>query len=57
MKRGRSLMNQRKILKNKWFLYLTEFFSGVSLMAVELVYGAVFYFLTTSFLKRHLNLE
>ena len=29
-------MNQRKILKNKWFLYLTEFFSGVSLMAVEL---------------------
>ena len=28
-------MNQRKILKNKWFLYLTEFFSGVSLMAVE----------------------
>lgn len=29
-------MNQRKILKYKWFLYLTEFFSGVSLMAVEL---------------------
>ena len=29
-------MNQRKILKNKWFLYLTEFFSGVSLMSVEL---------------------
>ena len=29
-------MNQRRILKNKWFLYLTEFFSGVSLMAVEL---------------------
>ena len=31
--------------------------SMASLMAVELVYGAVFYFLTTSFLKRHLNLE
>ena len=29
-------MNRRRILKNKWFLYLTEFFSGVSLMAVEL---------------------
>ena len=24
------------ILKNKWFLYLTEFFSGMSVMAVEL---------------------
>ena len=26
----------RSILKNKWYLYLTEFFSGVSVMAVEL---------------------
>ena len=25
-----------RILQNKWFLYLTEFFSGVSVMAVEL---------------------
>ena len=29
-------MNEYKILKNKWFLYLTEFFAGVSVMAVEL---------------------
>lgn len=29
-------MNQRKILKSKLFLYLTEFFAGMSLMAVEL---------------------
>ena len=29
-------MGEHKILKNKYFLYLTEFFSGVSLMAVEL---------------------
>lgn len=29
-------MSEHKILKNKYFLYLTEFFSGVSLMAVEL---------------------
>lgn len=26
----------RPILKNKWYLYLTEFFSGMSVMAVEL---------------------
>ncbi len=25
-----------KILRNKWYLYMTEFFSGVSVMAVEL---------------------
>ena len=25
-----------RILQNKWFLYLTEFFAGVSVMAVEL---------------------
>ena len=25
-----------RILKKKWFLYLTEFFSGMSVMAVEL---------------------
>ncbi len=29
-------MNKRKILENKIFLYLTEFFSGMSVMAVEL---------------------
>lgn len=32
----KSLMNQRPILKNKAYLYLTEFFAGVSVMAVEL---------------------
>ena len=25
-----------KILKNKWYLYMTEFFAGMSVMAVEL---------------------
>ena len=29
-------MNTPKILKNKIFLYLTEFFAGMSVMAVEL---------------------
>ncbi len=29
-------MNQRNILKNKVYLYLTEFFSGMAIMAVEL---------------------
>jgi spermidine synthase len=29
-------MNEAKILKNKTFLYITEFFAGVSVMAVEL---------------------
>ena len=29
-------MKYYPILKNKWFLYLTEFFAGVSVMAVEL---------------------
>ncbi len=29
-------MKERPILKNKYYLYLTEFFSGVSVMAVEL---------------------
>lgn len=29
-------MEQRKILTNKWYLYLTEFFAGMSVMAVEL---------------------
>ena len=29
-------MKQTVILKNKLFLYLTEFFSGMSVMAVEL---------------------
>ncbi|HOC32748.1 MAG TPA: hypothetical protein PLH98_18290 [Ruminococcus flavefaciens] len=25
-----------KILNNKWYLYMTEFFAGMSVMAVEL---------------------
>ena len=29
-------MEERKILQQKWFLYLTEFFSGMGVMAVEL---------------------
>ena len=29
-------MERKKILSRKWFLYLTEFFSGMSVMAVEL---------------------
>ncbi|MBQ8996351.1 MAG: fused MFS/spermidine synthase [Oscillospiraceae bacterium] len=29
-------MEKRKMLQNKWFLYLTEFFSGMGVMAVEL---------------------
>ena len=29
-------MKERSILKNKYYLYLTEFFAGVSVMAVEL---------------------
>ena len=29
-------MKERRILKNKYYLYITEFFSGVSVMAVEL---------------------
>lgn len=29
-------MQEKKILKNKFYLYLTEFFAGVSVMAVEL---------------------
>lgn len=33
MERG---MNASSILKNKVFLYLTEFFAGMSVMAVEL---------------------
>ncbi len=28
--------NQSPLLKNRWYLYLTEFFAGVSVMAVEL---------------------
>ncbi len=30
------IINEAKILKNKTFLYITEFFAGVSVMAVEL---------------------
>lgn len=26
-----------KLINTKWFLYLTEFFAGMSVMAVELV--------------------
>ncbi|MBR1740719.1 MAG: fused MFS/spermidine synthase [Lachnospiraceae bacterium] len=29
-------MEQKGILQNKWYLYLTEFFSGMAVMAVEL---------------------
>ena len=29
-------MKERKILKNRTYLYLTEFFAGMSVMAVEL---------------------
>ena len=29
-------MDKRPILKNKYYLYLTEFFAGMSVMAVEL---------------------
>ena len=36
MKKETSEIRERKILKHKWFLYMTEFFSGMSLMAVEL---------------------
>ena len=27
---------ENKLIRSKWFLYLTEFFSGMSVMAVEL---------------------
>ncbi|MGN0472871.1 MAG: hypothetical protein ACI4F8_08495 [Lachnospiraceae bacterium] len=30
-------MKSRKILKNKYYLYATEFFAGMSVMAVELL--------------------
>ena len=30
------IMEKRPILKNKWYLYITEFFSGMAVMAVEL---------------------
>ena len=29
-------MNEKNILHNKYFLYVTEFFAGMSVMAVEL---------------------
>lgn len=32
----RRIMEKSGILKNKLFLYLTEFFAGMSVMAVEL---------------------
>lgn len=31
-----SMNEKRPILKNRFYLYLTEFFSGMSVMAVEL---------------------
>ena len=34
--RGTVILERKKILENKWFLYLTEFFAGMSVMAVEL---------------------
>ena len=36
MFRGIIILERKKILENKWFLYLTEFFAGMSVMAVEL---------------------
>lgn len=36
MKKIKDTPKAPKILVNKWFLYLTEFFSGMSVMAVEL---------------------
>lgn len=35
-RKGEELLEKRKILNNKIFLYLTEFFAGMSVMAVEL---------------------
>lgn len=35
IKKG-TTMEKRKILKNKYYLYMTEFFAGMSVMAVEL---------------------
>lgn len=35
-RKGKELVEKRKILNNKIFLYLTEFFAGMSVMAVEL---------------------
>ena len=40
MKKEKTVSSQKKmlpkILKNKWYLYITEFFAGMSVMAVEL---------------------
>lgn len=36
MEKGAKLLVKRKILRNKLYLYLTEFFAGMSVMAVEL---------------------
>ena len=35
-RKGMNMTNEPKILKNRIFLYLTEFFAGMSVMAVEL---------------------
>lgn len=47
------------ILKNKLFLYLTEFFAGMSVMAVELgasrLLGTVFQFVTDCMDDHHWN--
>ena len=29
-------MTEKRILKSKWYLYITEFFAGMAVMAVEL---------------------
>ena len=34
--KGKALKKGTVMLKKKWFLYLTEFFSGMSVMAIEL---------------------
>lgn len=46
-------MRQSGILKNKLFLYLTEFFAGMSVMAVEL--GAIFQLFTDRMDDYHRN--
>ena len=36
MNRKEDKRKKKSILSNKWYLYLTEFFAGMSVMAVEL---------------------
>ena len=42
------LVENRGVLKNKIFLYLTEFFAGMSVMAVEQASCSVFQFIADS---------